>query len=232
MNLVKRIIKRAYYEVDHTFRIEYHKYKYMSDTRCIKKIANIKRKHDQKKSLKQIIAKIEYDIEKKPNRSITLIFEGKVVPRHIKLIKGLKDAGAEVKVVMMRSKFFQCSSFENISVIVDECIVCNNTFELMAAIIDFNSYVVHYFTIWGDCDRVIALLCHKKLFPTIVVERYDIISEMYSKHCWRYIKQGMKMEKKCFEMAEAICAREYTLDFLREKGYHISAREIVFLDYI
>lgn len=233
MRLFEKIKRRAYYELDHIFRIKYHKYKYMSDNKCMKRIARwaVKKGQIQENKL-QAKDWIRSLIQQDTDNSVTIVLEYQIGPRHVKLIKGLKNANVKVKVLVYAPQA-EKNRYDKLLSLADECRTYFDIEELMYWVLAFKSYVVHYCTAWGECDYAACLLCHKSLFPTIVIERYDILCEMYSDKFGKYMKKNQKMERTCFEMADAICAREYSITYLKDcVGYDIPGRDIVFLDYV
>ncbi len=155
-----------------------------------------------------------------------------LTPRVMKIAKTLIEKDYRIELYIPNEMPEANVSVGDMERICGNCKRYRTLEELMFLLICSKAFVVHCFTQWGSCSRVNVLLRQSQLFPKIVVERYDVLTGMYTRDLHKDYDKMIQQEKYAMEHAAGVCFRNYTKEYL-ERKFHFNYRGkcITFLDY-
>ena len=163
------------------------------------------------------------------HESIIFIVD-RLTPRVDKIGSALAESGEKIFVLLRVNAQEQCVTSYEIKRWSCGVIPYCDVVELCSYVLQIKGKVIHYFTEWWLCDNAAVILKHKVFFPPVVIERYDILSELYRKeNIFDWICQNT--EKYCFKHADGIVYR-HSLQYLNGIKYKLVHKQLWFMDYI
>jgi hypothetical protein len=195
-------------------------------------VDNHKLKIDEFDNIRKRLEVIECEYEQYKNKDKIVFLIANISPRIIKMAEALDKEGYKIYAIYYPNVIMKNMINYKIIDLCEKKLFCSNVEELLYNLIISKAMIIHLFSDIGNSDISHFLIRHKKLFPKIVFEQYDIANDMYSNSLFSTINDKRKDEKYCLENADGICSRGFELDYLiNSKKIRIKGKNIIFFDY-
>ncbi|MDE7322307.1 MAG: hypothetical protein K2N73_06160 [Lachnospiraceae bacterium] len=171
---------------------------------------------------------IEGNTHREANRKKIMFLLTNAAPRAYKIIDALHRKGYDVELIIWINAMYltseKCKEFLEIS---NRCRICIDAEEVMLYCAATDARILHIFSDANSDIELPQILIHcKNIFPKIVFDEYDVMTEMR-----RDIPQRtVDAEIFCLKYADGLCNRYMCMEYLEEKGYELCKQRIYFID--
>ena len=171
---------------------------------------------------------IEQNISREVNAKKIMFLMTNVAPRAYKIIDALHRNGYDVELIIWtNATYLTLEKYEEFLDISTSCKLCINVEEVMLYCATTDAGILHIFSDANSDIELPQILIHcKEIFPRIVFDEYDVMTEMR-----RNIPQRtVEAELFCLKYADGLCNRYMCMEHLEKKGYEICKQRIYFID--
>lgn len=209
--------------------IDFDNYKNL-DTQDYRDI--IKKKYDSNVDKYRMDKAVRHYVEEnsrpKENRKKIMFLLTNVAPRAYKIIDALHRKGYDVELIIwINAMYLTSEKYKEFLEISNQCRLCSDAEEVMLYCAATNARILHIFSDANSDIELPQILIHcKDIFPQIVFDEYDVMTEMR-----RSIpRRTVDAEIFCLKYADGVCSRYTCMEYLEEKGYEVCKQRIYFID--
>lgn len=151
-----------------------------------------------------------------------------VATRAYKIIDALHRKGYNVELIIWTNAMYLTTErYRELAEVSNQCRLCIDAEEVMLFCAATDAKILHIFSdANSDIELPQILINCKNIFPKIVFDEYDVMTEMR-----RNIPQRtVDAEAFCFKHADGLCNRYTCMEYLEKKGYELCNKRIYFID--
>lgn len=171
---------------------------------------------------------IEGNTHREANEKKIIFLLTNAAPRVYKIIDALHRKGYDVELIIWINATYltseKCKEFLEIS---NRCRLCIDAEEVMLYCAATDARILHIFSDANSDIELPQILIHcKNIFPKIVFDEYDVMTEMRR----NIPRRTVDAEIFCLKYADGVCSRYTCMEYLEEKGYEVCKQRIYFID--
>lgn len=171
---------------------------------------------------------IEDNIHRKMNKKKIMFLLTNAAPRAYKVIDALHRKGYDVELIIWANAMYLTpEKYKEFSAISNWCKLSIDAEEVMLYCAATDAGILHIFSDANSDIELPQILIHcKEIFPKIVFDEYDVMTEMRR----NIPKRTIDAEKYCLQNADGLCSRYRCMEYLEKKGYEICKQRVYFID--
>lgn len=149
--------------------------------------------------------------------------------RERNIIRMVRKSGYYVVMLVKKEVLGDANFSEEIMKLADYSYVYSSVKELLYALMKTDGVrLIHVFLPWANCDTACILLRHKRFFPKIVIEHYDVMTGCFP----GYPSKIYRREKYALQKADGVTYANFMGEVLTRKyGFKIRGEQLLFLSY-
>ena len=168
---------------------------------------------------------MEENMHRKVNGKKIMFLLTNAAPRAYKIIDALHRKGYEVELIIWANAMYLTpDKYREFSAICEHCRLCIDVIEVMMYCAATDARILHIFSdANSDIELPQVLIHNKNIFPKIVFDEYDVMTEM--RRC--IPRRTVDSEIYCLKNADGLCNRYRCMEYLEEKDIKYVNREFI-----